>query len=73
MRSDWDPYISATAAQYESTKINTTAYRVPNTWIYNPNLPAGAPCSTLPSSVTIYAYTVLTTTVQAMGNYRKCV
>jgi hypothetical protein len=73
LTSDLYAYSSSAYAMYTDTSVQTTAYRLSNTWTYNPNLPAGAPCSTAPISTAVYAYTTLTTTVQAMGNYRRCV
>ena len=60
-------------AVYQDTSTQTTAYRLSNSWQYAPSLPAGAPCSTAPLNTYVSWWTVLTTTVQAMGNYRRCV
>lgn len=73
LTSDLYASSSSASAMYTSTNIQTTAYRLSNSWTYSPNLPAGAPCSTSPIDNTVWAGYFLTTTIQAMGNYRRCV
>jgi hypothetical protein len=55
------------AATYVNTATTTTAHFWPGSWTIG-SKPAGAPCS--PGDVP--NGTVLTSTIQAAGNYRKC-
>lgn len=59
----------ASSAMYVTTLKPTSAYFLSSSWTWS-SLPAGYPCSTTyprPSGVTVYS------TIQASGNYRKCV
>ena len=56
-------------AHYVNNKTATSVVRWPGTWTYNTALPAGTPCST----ADLAAWVQTTWTIQANGNYRKCV
>lgn len=57
------------AAYYVNTSSQTKVVRWPGTWTANTTLNAGTPCST----VELAAGAEATRTIQANGNYRKCV
>jgi hypothetical protein len=58
----------ATSATYVTTLRSTSGYFLSGSWTAS-SLPAGYPCST---TYPVAAGTTLYTTVQAVGNYRKC-
>jgi len=58
---------SAASATYVTTKLPTSAHQWPGSWAVG-SIPSGTPCATY------YAPpgTILVSSIQASGNYRKC-